>query len=179
MNRLKEKYQKIVLPTLVSEFKIANTMAVPRIVKVTVNSGIGNLVKNKAELESFTNDLATILGQKPSLRLAKISVASFAVRQGMTVGLRATLRGERMYSFLDRLFSIALPRLRDFRGLSLKSFDQRGNYTLGIEEHTVFPEIDLVKSNPHGFELTIVTNTTDAAQSKRLLELLGMPFEKN
>jgi large subunit ribosomal protein L5 len=179
MNRLKEKYIKEIAPALTEEFKIENKMAVPSVVKVTVNSGIGSIVKNKEQVESLKNDLATILGQVPQVRSAKVSVASFSLRRGMIVGLKTTLRGDRMYSFLDRLFSIVLPRLRDFRGLSLKSFDKRGNYTLGIEEHTVFPEVDLVKSVPHGLEITIVTSTVDKNKSKRLLELLGMPFEKD
>ena len=113
-----------------------------------------------------------------SERLAKISVASFSIRRGMTVGLAVTLRGEKMYSFLDRLFSAVLPRLRDFRGLSRKSIDSQGNYTLGLKEHTVFPEIDSSKSNPHGLEVTIVTSTTDKDRAEKLLEYLGLPFEK-
>ena len=125
-------------------------------------------------------DLATITGQAPSVRNAKVSIASFSLRAGMPVGLSVTLRGGRMYSFLDRLFSIVLPRLRDFRGVSLKSFDEMGNYTLGLEEHTVFPEIDSTKSaSAHGFEVTIVTTAKDKEQSKRLLELMGMPFQKD
>lgn len=179
MNRLKEKYIKEVSSALAEEFRLENKMAIPKLIKVTVNSGIGSIVKNKEQVESLKNDLAAILGQVPQVRSAKVSVASFSLRRGMIVGLKTTLRGDRMYSFLDRLFSIVLPRLRDFRGLSLKSFDKRGNYTLGIEEHTVFPEVDLVKSIPHGLEITIVTNTVDKNKSKKLLELLGMPFEKD
>lgn len=178
MNRLQEKYNKETKTVLSEEFKIDNVMALPKVIKVTVNSGIGNLIKNKELVESFKKDLGLITGQTPQLRRAKVSVASFGVRTGMVVGLKVTLRGEKMYAFLDKLFSIVLPRLRDFKGLSTDGFDLRGNYTLGIDEHTVFPEIDLAKSSSHGFEVTIVTNTLNKNRSKRLLELLGMPFEK-
>jgi large subunit ribosomal protein L5 len=176
--RLQQKYEKEVAPKLESELGIKNKMAIPRIEKVTINMGVGNVIKSKEALESLKKDFALITGQLPSIRTAKISIASFGVRQGMPVGLAVTLRGERMYSFLDRLFSIVLPRLRDFRGLSLKSFDKFGNYTLGIWEHTVFPEIGVGKSAPHGMEITITTNAKDKEKAKKLLELLGMPFEK-
>ena len=178
MNRLKEKYQKEVMLKLMSEFSIKNRQALPRIAKITVNMGVGTVARNKELFEQCKRDLAAITGQSPSVRLAKVSVASFNLRRGMPVGLTVTLRGERKYSFLDKLFSVVLPRLRDFRGLSLKSFDARGNYTLGIQEHTVFPEIDMAKSSPHGLEITIVIESSDTEKSKKLLELLGMPFEK-
>lgn len=178
MSRLKEKYEKEVQDKLASEFSIKNKMALPKITKVVVNTGIGDVIKNKEALKQAKEDLAKITGQAPSVREAKHAVASFSLRAGMPVGLKVTLRGRRMYDFLDRLFSVVLPRLRDFRGLSLKSFDQGGNYTLGIEEHTVFPEIDLTKSGTRGLEVTIVTNTKDKKKAKRLLELMGMPFEK-
>jgi large subunit ribosomal protein L5 len=177
--RLKTKYEKEVVPQLAKEFKLTNKLAVPRIVRVIVNMGIGEVAKNKELLETAKHDMATITGQMPTVRPAKVAVASFSIRRGMPVGLKVTLRGGRMYAFLDKLFSIALPRLRDFRGLSPKSFDKHGNYTLGIEEHTVFPEIDLSKvSRSLGLEITIITNTEATDKAKRLLELLGMPFEK-
>lgn len=177
--RLQEKYEKEIKGVLAKDFDIKNTFRVPKVEKVVINVGVGNLSKNQQQMDALKKDLATITGQAPSVRNAKVSIASFSLRAGMPVGLSTTLRGERMYSFLDRLFSIVLPRLRDFRGLSLKSFDKMGNYTLGLEEHTVFPEIDSTKSaTPHGFEITIVTTAENMEQSKRLLELLGMPFVK-
>ena len=180
MNRLQEKYEKEVKKTLAEEFDIKNTFAIPKVQKVVINVGIGNLSKNQQQMDSLKKDLATIAGQTPSIRNAKVSIASFSLRAGMPVGLSVTLRGERMYSFLDRLFSVVLPRLRDFRGIPLKSFDKMGNYTLGMDEHTVFPEIDPTKSaNAHSFEITIVTSAGDIEKSKRLLELMGTPFQKN
>ncbi len=176
--RLKEKYETNVAPVLLTEFGFTNRLAVPRIEKIVLNMGIGEAIKNKELLEQAKKDLAEISGQAPSGRQAKISVASFGLRRGMTVGLKVTLRGNRMYYFLDRLLSIVLPRLRDFRGVSQKSFDKHGNYTLGIVEHTVFPEIDLAKSQGRGLEISIVTNARNVEKSKRLLELMGMPFGK-
>jgi len=176
--KLKEKYMKEVVPALSKEFGIENHMAVPTLKKVVINMGIGEAAKNKERTEQLKKDFAAISGQKPSVRPAKISVASFGIRIGMPVGLKATLREEKMYAFLDRLFSVVLPRIRDFRGVSRKSFDKEGNYSLGVVEHTVFPEIDSAKSQPHGLEVTIVTSTHDTAQSEKLLEYLGMPFEK-
>lgn len=178
IQRLKEKYIKEVIPGLSKEFEIGDRMAVPALSKVVINMGIGDAAKNKERMEQLKKDLAAISGQKPSVRAAKISVASFSTRIGMPVGLKVTLRQEKMYAFLDRLFSVVLPRLRDFRGVSRKSFDKGGNYTLGVVEHTIFPEIDFGKSSPHGLEVTIVTNTQDAKKAERLLELLGMPFAK-
>jgi len=177
--RLKEKYQKEIKPNLSKEFGIKNDMAQPKVTKVVINIGVGDAVKNKEIIGQLKKDLAAITGQLPSVRLAKVSVASFGVRRGMPVGLTVTLRGNRAYVFLDKLFSIVLPRLRDFRGLSAGSFDKGGNYTLGLTEHTVFPEIDITKSQPKGLEITIVTNVKDVEKSKKLLELMGMPFEKN
>jgi large subunit ribosomal protein L5 len=176
--RLKTKYQKEVKPMLIKELGLNNTQSVPGVEKVVVNSGVGGLLKNKEAQEEFGKELGIITGQNPAVRQAKVSVASFGVRRGMPVGLTVTLRGNRMYSFLDRLFSIALPRLRDFRGIPTKSFDKHGNYTLGLREHNVFPEIDMSKSQPHGLEITIVTSTDNVEHSKRMLELMGMPFEK-
>ena len=178
-SRLKAKYEDEITDKLVSEFSIENKMAIPKVSKVIVNSGLGEMSKNKELIKTATRDVAIITGQKPSLRRAKISVASFSLRQGQPVGLKVTLRKDRMYDFLDRLFSITLPRLRDFRGLSKSSFDKNANYTLGIEEHTVFPEIDLSKTaKPFGLEVTIITNTKSKEEALRLLDLMGMPLEK-
>lgn len=179
MSRLKDRYQKEVLPKIREEFTIKNVTAVPEISKVVVNVGAGEIAKEKEFKEALSRDLAQITGQIPSVRLAKVSVAAFGIRVGMPVGLSVTLRGERMYSFLDKLFSIVLPRLRDFRGVSLTSFDKNGNYTIGFSEHTIFPEIDMAKSaKPKGLEVTMVITASNPERSKRLLELMGMPFEK-
>lgn len=178
MNRLKEKYQNEIVKKLREEFDIKNLLAVPKLEKIVVNSGVGSAIKDKSVLEKTQKDLTQITGQKPSVRLSKVSVASFGMRKGQPVGLKVTLRDDRMYSFFDRLVTIVLPRLRDFRGVSLKSFDKEGNYSLGLREHTVFPEVDLAKSTPHGMEITIVTNTKSRDKAQKLLELLGMPFEK-
>lgn len=178
--RLRKKYEEEVQKILMNEFGIKNKMAVPKVMKVVINSGIGAAIKNKELVEMFSKDLVAITGQKPAVQNARISVASFGVREGMPVGLKVTIRGNRMYDFLDKLFTITLPRLRDFRGLSLEKFDQKGNYTFGFEEQTVFPEVDLSKVvRPFGLEVTIVTNAKSKDESKRLLELLGMPFVKN
>lgn len=180
MTRLQEKYEKEIKKILIQEFGIKNVMAVPKLVKVVVNVGTGDLIKNNTGMENLKRDFAQITGQMPSTRLAKVSIASFNIRTGMPVGLSVTLRGDKMYSFLDRLFSIVLPRLRDFRGISNKSFDKSGNYTLGMNEHIVFPEIDIAKSAaPHGLEITMVTSGKNVEESRRLLELLGCPFQKN
>lgn len=177
--RLKDKYSSEVTDILMKEFDLKNVNSVPMIKKVVINSGIGETLKNKEYLETFIKDMATITGQKPSVQKARISVATFGIRKGMNVGLRTTLRGDRMYSFLDRLFSVVLPRLRDFKGLNRKSFDDQGNYTLGIIEHSVFPEIDLTKvTKSFGMEITLVCNSKDKQKSMRMLELMGMPFEK-
>jgi len=179
MNRLKEKYQKEIAPALAKEFEIKNPLAIPKVEKIVLNMGLGEMIKSKELKETASKDLAAITGQTPSVRAAKVSIAAFGLRAGMPVGLSVTLRGERMYDFLDRLISITLPRFRDFRGVPVRSFDKVGNYTLGITEHTVFPEIDLSKgAAPRGLELTIVTNSKSVEKSKRLLELMGMPFEK-
>ncbi|MGA2910358.1 MAG: 50S ribosomal protein L5 [Candidatus Microgenomates bacterium] len=179
MNRLHEKFEKEIKDTLSKEFEIRNNLAIPKVTKVVVNMGIGLAAKNQQQMDSLKKDLAVITGQAPAIRNAKVSIASFNLRAGMPVGLSVTLRGDRMYAFLDRLFSIVLPRLRDFRGVPLKSFDGRGNYTLGFEEHTVFPEIDPTKAAAaHGLEITIVTTAGTPEKAKRLLELLGCPFVK-
>lgn len=179
LSRLREKYEKEIRETLAKEFGIKNVMAVPSVQKVVINMGIGEIAKNQGGLDALKRDFATLAGQAPSIRAARVSIASFSVRAGMPVGLSVTLRGEKMYSFLDRLFSITLPRLRDFRGIPQTGFDKSGNYTLGLAEHTVFPEIDLAKSgSPHGLEITIVISGGNVERSKRLLTLLGCPFSK-
>ena len=175
---LKEKYLKEVKPKLAKEFEVKNPYGVGEIKKIIVNVGIGQVSKDKAKMEQLKTDIAQITGQAPSVRLAKLSVAGFNIREGMPVGLKVTLRGTRMYAFLGRLISVVLPRLRDFRGVSRKGFDEHGNYTLGLVEHSVFPEIDISKSSPHGLEITIVTSTGNKQRALKLLELLGMPFEK-
>ena len=179
MNSLKKDYEEKIVKELSSEFGIKNSLAIPRVKKVVVNMGVGQIAKNKEGFKAAQENLAIITGQKPSVRQAKISVASFSLRKGMPVGLKITLRGVRMYDFIQRFFSIVLPRLRDFRGVSSRSFDKSGNYTIGLEEMSVFPEIDITKTNAaQGLEITIVTNTKDVEKSKKLLELLGLPFEK-
>jgi large subunit ribosomal protein L5 len=176
--RLKQKYEKEIVKNMQKKFDIQSANATPKIVKVVVNMGIGEAMKNKERRDQLTADLAAITGQKPSVRESKVSVASFALRRGMPVGLKVTLRGSKMYDFLEKLFSIVLPRLRDFRGVPLKSFDKNGNYTLGLSEHIVFPEIDFAKSQSHGLEITIVTSTNDKKMALELLKQMGMPFEK-
>ena len=176
--RLHEKYLTA-REGIMEEFGLKNVNSAPRIEKVVVNAGLGEMNKSKEFKAQAIDDLAKITGQKPAIRQAKISVASFAVRAGMPVGLKSTLRGERMYSFLDRVFSIVLPRLRDFKGVSTTSFDKAGNYTIGFDEHTVFPEIDLAKSpKPFGLEMTIVVKNSDPEKSRKLLAGLGLPFTK-
>ncbi len=179
MNRLKEKYLKEIKPELMKEFDIKNVMAVPKLTKININVGIGDALKNKELKASLEKDFILIAGQKLSERKAKISVATFAVREGMVVGLSGTLRGIRMYDFFDKFVNIVLPRLRDFRGVKRTSFDKGGSYTLGLTDHTVFPEIDISKAaSPHGLEITFVTNSGSREKGEKLLELLGMPFTK-
>ena len=176
---LREDYDKTIKKQLVEEFDIKNVMAIPKITKIVVNVGTGEAIKSKEIGAKIANDLAIITGQKPKITKARVSIAGFNIRLGMDVGMAVTLRGARMYDFYEKLVKIVLPRLRDFRGVPLKSFDKAGNYTLGIAEHTVFPEIDLAKvDRPRGMEITIVTSTKDPVLSKRLLELLGMPYSK-
>lgn len=180
MQRLQKKYEDEVKALIVKEFSIKNQMALPKLQKIIVNTGVGDLMKNKEGMEALKKDLAVITGQHASTRNAKNSVAGFSIRRGMPVGLTVTLRGEKMYAFFDRLVSIVLPRLRDFRGVSQTSFDKSGNYTIGLSEHVVFPEIDVTKSAaPHGIEITIVTNSGDAKKSRFLLKNLGMAFAKD
>jgi large subunit ribosomal protein L5 len=176
--RLHTKYNTEIAAELAKKYAIKNKMAIPTVTKVVLNTGLGDTSKNKELLESAKKDLAAITGQMPSVRKAKNSVASFGIRKGIVVGLKVTLRKEKMYAFLDKLFSIVLPRIRDFRGVTDKSFDKFGNYTLGLREHSVFPEIDTTKSKSIGLEVTIVTNSNSREQVYDLLKLLGMPFEK-
>jgi large subunit ribosomal protein L5 len=176
---LREKYEKEVAPALAKEFGIKNKMAIPKLSKIVVNMGVGDMIKDKGLKDTMAKELATITGQTPSVRTAKVSVAAFGLRAGMPVGLSVTLRGSKMYDFLQKLITITLPRLRDFRGVPKKSFDKAGNYTLGIYEHTVFPEIDLGKGlTPRGLEISIVTNSASREMAEKLLELMGMPFSK-
>ena len=179
MTRLIDKYQKEISKELAKEFGIKNSMAIPRLTKISMNVGIGDLIKNKEAKEQLIKDISLIAGQKPSERKAKISVATFAIRKGMVVGLGLTLRGIRMYDFFDKFVNIVLPRLRDFIGVKRTSFDKRGNYTIGLTDHTVFPEIDITKAAPgHGMEITFTTNAKSKEKGEKLLELLGMPFVK-
>jgi len=177
--RLKTKYLKEIKPIFMEEFGIKNVMAIPRLTKININVGIGDALKNKEVKSAFERDFALIAGQKLSERKAKISVATFAIREGMVVGLSGTLRGERMYDFFDKFVNIVLPRLRDFRGVKRTSFDKGGSYTIGLTDHTVFPEIDITKAAAsHGMEITFVTNAKSKEKGEKLLELLGMPFVK-
>lgn len=177
--RLKELYQKEIAKKLQSEFGIKNVMAVPRIEKVVLNMGIGEAISNMKVLDNAVEELTTIAGQKPVVTKAKKSIASFKLRAGVPIGTMVTLRGEKMYEFLDRLINIALPRVRDFRGVPTKAFDGRGNYTLGIRDHLIFPEIDYSKvDKAKGMNITIVTSAGNDEQARFLLREMGMPFGK-
>jgi len=178
-SNLKQKYQKEIVPKLSKEWGLKNRLAVPKVEKVVINLGLGEGVADKGVIDKVSPDLAVIAGQGPKIARARASIAGFKLREGDPIGLVVTLRGERMYDFLEKLFKIVFPRLRDFQGLPAKSFDGRGNYNLGISEYTVFPEIDYSKvEKVRGLEITIVTNTNDDQKAKRLLELMGMPFRK-
>jgi large subunit ribosomal protein L5 len=180
MSELKEKYRKEVVPRLKELGGYKNIMQVPRLEKVAINIGIGEATSDAKALESAEKDLAAISGQHPVITRAKKSIAAFKLREGMTVGLRVTLRGERMYQFLEKLINAALPRMREFRGVSPGSFDGRGNYTLGFKEQTLFPEIDYDKiDKARGLEVSIVTTAKTDEEGKNLLELLGMPFARD
>ena len=177
--RLKETYAKEVRKKLADEFKIKNPMALPKIEKVVINMGVGEAIQNAKLLDTASEELSTISGQKPVITRAKKSIASFKLREGQAIGTMVTLRGEKMYEFLDRLINIALPRVRDFRGVPTKSFDGRGNYTLGIRDHVIFPEIDPGKvDKSKGMNITIVTTAPNDEQARLLLRELGMPFGK-
>ena len=180
MTRLREKYQKDVVPVLQKEFGYTSVMAVPKITKVVVNMGLGEATQNAKVVDTGADELGKITGQKAAVRRAKKSIAQFKVRQGMPIGAMVTLRGERMYEFLDRLMSIALPRVRDFRGVSGKGFDGRGNYTLGLRDQHMFPEIDYMKVDKgRGMNISVVTTAKTDEEARRLLQLLGMPFRTN
>ena len=177
--RLKERYQKEVAPAIAKEFSITNPMAVPRVEKIVINMGIGEAIANAKILDTAADELRAIVGQKPVITKAKKSIASFKLRQGMPIGTMVSLRGDRMYEFLDRLVSIALPRVRDFRGVSPKAFDGRGNYTIGVREQLIFPEIDFNKVDKlRGMNISIVTTARDDEQARALLKGLGMPFRQ-
>jgi large subunit ribosomal protein L5 len=178
--RLKELYQKEIAPAIAKEFGISNPMAIPKITKVVVNMGIGEGATNSKMLDAAAEELKSIVGQKPVVTKAKKSIAAFKLRQGMSIGTMVTLRGERMYEFLDRLITIALPRVRDFRGVAAKAFDGRGNYTLGVRDQLIFPEIDFNKvDKTRGMNITIVTSATNDEQARALLKAIGMPFRQN
>ncbi len=177
MARLQERYREDIIANLQRELGYKNVYQVPKLEKIVVNVGLGEAIANGRALEAATNDLATITGQKPVVTRAKKSIASFKLRAGMPIGAMVTLRGERMYEFLDRLISVALPRIRDFRGVSPNSFDGRGNYTLGLREQLMFPEIDYDRIDKiRGLEVSIVTTAKTDDEGRRLLALLGMPF---
>ena len=177
--RLKQRYQKEVAPAIAKEFGITNPMAIPHVEKVVINMGMGEAIANAKILDTATDELRAIAGQKPVITKAKKSIASFKLRQGMPIGVMVTLRGDRMYEFLDRLVSIALPRVRDFRGVSPKAFDGRGNYTIGVREQLIFHEIDFNKVDKlRGMNISIVTTARNDEQARSLLKALGMPFRQ-
>ena len=180
MNRLKERYEKEAVPALTKEFGYTTVMAVPKIAKVVVNMGLGEATSNAKIIEVGADELGRITGQKPVVRRAKKSIAAFKVRKGQPIATSVTLRGERMYEFLDRLVSIALPRVRDFRGVSPKGFDGRGNFTLGLKDQLLFPEIDYMKvDKSRGMNVSVVTTAKTDQEARKLLQLIGMPFRTN
>lgn len=179
MARLRDKYKNEIAGALAKEFDIKNPMAIPKIEKIVVNMGVGEAISNGKVLDAATEEIRAITGQKPVVTKAKKSIAAFKLRQGMNIGTMVTLRGEMMYEFLDRLISVALPRVRDFRGISGKAFDGRGNYTLGIREQLIFPEIDFNKvDKTRGMNISIVTTAQNDDQARSLLKALGMPFRQ-
>ena len=178
-NRLKEKYTNEVVPALTEKFNYSSVMAVPKVEKIVLNMGVGDAVNNAKNLEKAAAELALISGQKPLITKAKKSIAGFRLREGVAIGAKVTLRGERMYEFLDKLVSVSLPRVRDFHGVSKRAFDGRGNYTLGIREQLIFPEIDFDDVNKvRGMDIVIVTTANTDEESRELLTQLGMPFAK-
>jgi large subunit ribosomal protein L5 len=180
MNRVRERYLKDVVPALKKEFGYANVMAIPKISKVVINMGLGEATSNAKIVDVASDELSRIAGQKATVRRAKKSIAAFKVREGMAVGAMVTLRGERMYEFLDRLVSIALPRVRDFKGISGKGFDGRGNYTLGLRDQILFPEIDYMKvDKARGMNVSVVTTAKTDEEARKLLQLIGLPFRSN
>ena len=180
MSRLKERYEKEIIPALKKEFGYSNVMAIPKIEKIVVNMGLGEATQNAKIVDTGVDEIGKITGQKAVVTRAKKSIAQFKVRQGMPIGTMVTLRGERMWDFLDRLISVALPRVRDFRGVSTKGFDGRGNYTLGLKDQLLFPEIDYMKvDKARGMNISVVTTAKSDQESRKLLQLLGMPFRAN
>lgn len=176
--RLKDKFKNEIVPEMVKEFKFKNNLMVPKVVKTVVNIGLGEALDSSNVVQIVSRDLQLITGQKPIERKAKKSIANFKLREGQVIGLSVTLRGDRMWFFLDRLLNIALPRVRDFRGVSKKSFDGNGNYSLGLQEQVIFPEIDYNEIDKlRGMQINIVTSSDSDTESRKLLELLGMPFE--
>ncbi|MGE0814393.1 MAG: 50S ribosomal protein L5 [Vicinamibacterales bacterium] len=179
-NRLRERYQEVVVPALSKEFGYGNVMAVPKIEKVVVNMGLGEATQNAKVVDVGADELAKITGQRAAIRRAKKSVAQFKVRAGMPIGVTVTLRGDRMYDFLDRLISISLPRVRDFRGVSPRGFDGRGNYTLGLRDQLIFTEIDYLKVDKgRGMNVSVVTTAKTDEEARKLLQLIGIPFRTN
>jgi large subunit ribosomal protein L5 len=179
MSRFKEKFIKEVTPALMSKFEYTSVMQVPKLDKIVINMGVGDAVQNTKALDAAVEDLTIISGQKPVITKAKKSIAGFRLREGMPIGTKVTLRGERMYEFLDKLISVSLPRVRDFRGVSKKAFDGRGNYTLGVKEQLIFPEIDYDKvSKIRGMDIVIVTTANSDEEAQELLTQFGMPFQK-
>ncbi len=179
MSRLSEQYKSVMVPALIKHFKYENIMAVPRLRKVVINMGLGEAIQNSKILDAAVTELGTITGQRPIITHAKQSIANFKLREKMPIGAAVTLRGERMYEFLDRLISLALPRVRDFRGVPTRSFDGRGNYTLGLQDQLIFPEIDYAKVDKiKGMNVTLVTTAKTDDEGRELLRLLGMPFRQ-
>ncbi len=177
MNRLQERYNNEIKPQLMKEYNYSTPMMCPKVVKIVVNMGVGDAIANSKALDDAVSDLTQITGQKPLVTTAKKSIANFKLREGMKIGAKVTLRGERMYEFLDKLVSITLPRVRDFRGVSNKAFDGRGNYTIGIKEQIIFPEINLDKvTKVRGLDVCIVTTAKTDEECYRLLQLVGVPF---
>ena len=180
MSRLRDRYSKDVVPALAKEFGYKNVMAIPKIEKVVVNMGLGEATGNAKIVDTGVDEIARVTGQKPVVTRAKKSIAQFKVRKGMPIGTMVTLRGDRMWEFLDRLISIALPRVRDFRGVSPKGFDGRGNYTLGLRDQLLFPEIDYMKvDKARGMNVSVVTTAKTDEEARKLLQLMGMPFRTN
>lgn len=180
MSRMKEKYVSDTIPALQAKFKYKSTMQIPKLEKVVINMGVGEVKENPKAMDAAVSDLALVSGQKPIITKAKKSVAAFKVREGMNIGCKVTLRGERMYEFVDKLFNVALPRVRDFRGVSANSFDGRGNYSLGLKEQLIFPEVEYDKVDKiRGMDVTFVTTAKSDEEARELLKLLGMPFSQS
>ncbi len=179
MNQLQQQYKDEIVPSLMNKFNYKSVMQVPKIEKIVINMGVGDAVQNSKALDNAVEELSLISGQKPLITRAKKSIAGFRLREGMPIGAKVTLRGERMYEFLQKLIGVSLPRVRDFRGISKKAFDGRGNYTLGVKEQLIFPEIDYDKVNKvRGMDVVIVTTSNTDEEARELLSQLGMPFQK-